>query len=100
MRYVALAGLRLDLLVASNGVHMRFGGGGEFIAIPFAPNGTLDGVGMELHFGLQVADKLEASTATVGINLAAAYFLWRLLALRRQARSASVGMSSASAPAT
>jgi hypothetical protein len=99
-RLVALAGLRIELLIASNGVHARFGGGGEFIAIPFAPDGTLDGVGTELHFGFQVADKLDASTVTIGINLAAVYFLWRLLALRTEVRKASRGSAPFSAPAT
>ena len=74
-RFVALAGLRVDLVIARNGVHARFGGGGDFIAIPFARDGTLNAVGTELHFGFRIAaDALEASTTAIAINIAAAYF--------------------------
>lgn len=40
-RLVALAGLRAGVIVASNGFHMRVGGGGQFIAIPCARDGSL-----------------------------------------------------------
>jgi hypothetical protein len=99
-RFVALAGLRVDLLIASNGVHARFGGGGEFIAIPFARDGTLYAVGTELHFGFRVAPEgLEASTTTIAINFVAVYFLWRLLSLFTALRRASTASAPSSAPA-
>lgn len=83
-RFVSLAGIKVRLVVASNGGALLFGGGGEFLAIPFNPNGSIKGLGNELEVGLYFGDKpLEAAALTVGINLAAAFFAWRLFVYRK-----------------
>jgi hypothetical protein len=82
-RYVALAGLKVRIVIASNGIHVPFGGGGEFLATSRPPNGSLTAVAIELQAGVRIADQpVSASQFTIAINLVAVYFLWRLLRFR------------------
>jgi hypothetical protein len=86
-RYVGIAGLKGQLILATNGIHVALGGGGEFIAVPWARNGSLDSIAANLETGLRIASNgLEHSTTTVGINVVAIYFLWKLVMLRAETR--------------
>ena len=81
--YVTLAGLQLRVVVATTGVAMRLGAGGQFAAAPWAQVASLDAVGLQFEFGGGIMPQpLSASTFTVGINVVAAFFAYRLLALR------------------
>ncbi|MDB4905989.1 MAG: hypothetical protein JWO05_773 [Gemmatimonadetes bacterium] len=78
-RYVALAGPLVRVIVATTGVRFEVGGGGAFIAVPGGMDGTLGAVGVVVQagFGFFPASLAE-SGFTMGVNLVAAYFLWRL----------------------
>jgi len=79
VRFVALSGLKARLIIASNGVHFAFGGGGEFIAIPRAQDGTLTAIAMALQFTMSIAaDSLAASAGTFALNFVPIFFLWHL----------------------
>ena len=99
-RYVGIAGLKAQLILATNGVHVAFGAGGEFIAIPWARNGSLACISANLETGVRIASEgLEQATTTVGINVVALYFLWRLLALRSEEASTTSAVEPSPAPA-
>ena len=76
LRFVAVAGIKLRIILASTGFYWQVGFGGEFIAVPFARDGSLGALGSELSiFGAVAPRPLEQSSLTVAVNLAALYFL-------------------------
>ena len=80
-RFVALAGPKLRLVLATTGVHLRAGFGGEFLLVPWARDGTLQAIAIELEIGGGYSPgPLADSTTTIGLNLLAILFvhhLWR-----------------------
>lgn len=85
---MGIAGFKAHLILATNGIHLALGGGGEFIAVPWARNGSLDSIAANLETGLRIASNgLELSTTTIGINVVAIYFLLKLVMLRAETRS-------------
>jgi hypothetical protein len=82
LRYVALAGPIVRMIVATTGVRLEFGGGGAFVAVPWSQDGSLGALGVHLEAGLGYQPgTLADSEFTMGVNLLAIYFLWRLSAL-------------------
>lgn len=79
LRYVALAGPIVQLIVATTGVRLEFGGGGAFVAVPWSQDGTLGALGVHLEAGIGYQPgTLADSGFTMGVNLLAIYFVWRL----------------------
>ena len=78
-RFVALAGPKLRLVLATTGVHLRGGFGGEFLLVPWARDGTIEAIAMQLELGGGYSPgPLAESTTTLGINLLAVAFLVHL----------------------
>ena len=79
--FVALAGPKLRLVLATTGVHLRAGFGGEFLLVPWARDGTLTAIAVQVELGGGYSPSpLAESTTTLGINLLALVFmghLWR-----------------------
>lgn len=78
-RFVALAGVRISLVIASTGAALFLDGGGAFHLSTSAPDGSLEALGtlIKLHLGAN-AQTLNDSTRTIGINFLAIHFAVRL----------------------
>lgn len=83
LRFVAHAGPYITVVLATTGVGVWGGVGGDFIARG-AVDGLLNAIGLNfnVNFGF-FADPLKSASATVGINLIAIYFLVQLLRLKK-----------------
>jgi hypothetical protein len=85
-RLVSLAGLRFALGFGQEGLHLRLGGGGEFIVLPFARDATQSAVGATLEIGTRFKlESLRQSDVSLSVNFVAAYFVVLLLLARRDA---------------
>jgi len=83
LRFVAHAGPYITVVLATTGMGVWGGVGGDFI-VHGAVDGLLNAIGLNfnVNFGF-FADPLKSASATVGINLIAIYFLVQLLRLRK-----------------
>lgn len=90
VRYVALAGPLLQFIASTTGVYFELGGGGNFVAVPWSDDGTLGALGASFSVGTGYHPQpLSESTFTVGVNVAAAYCLWRLIAFAAASRKSA-----------
>jgi hypothetical protein len=98
LRYVALVGPIVQLIIATTGVRLEVGGGGAFVAVPWSQDGSLGALGVHLEAGLGFQPgTLADSEFTMGVNLLAIYFLWRLSAFVAANDSAATDVSVAPA---
>ena len=83
LRFVAHAGPYITVVLATTGVGVWGGVGGDFI-VRGAVDGLLNAIGLNfnVNFGF-FADPLKSASATVGVNLVAIYFLVQLLRLKK-----------------
>ena len=84
-RYVAAAGLELTPIVSTTGFGVLAGAEGQCV-FGDAVDGTLNGLGLGagITLGVWPNRPLKDSTATVGVNLVALFFLVRLLRLKKE----------------